>query len=68
MVINEIRGESGLGDRSGSSMSKCSADVNSDLGNGSFGVEMVPLGSKSAMLRMEIDVVEDVHKFDSTDL
>ena len=41
MVIKrfgELRGA--FGDRSASSMSKCSASVNSDLGNGSFLVKI----------------------------
>ena len=41
MVIKwSLGGESPFGDRPGSSMSKYSAAVNSDLGNGSFGVEI----------------------------
>ena len=39
MVIKpplDLRGESAGGDRSASSISKCSAGINSDLGNGSF--------------------------------
>ena len=39
MVIKryrELRGESAFGERPASSISKCSAGVNSDLGNGSF--------------------------------
>ena len=40
MVIKSFSGESAFGDRPASSMSKYSAAVNSDLGNGSFGVEI----------------------------
>ena len=43
MVIKrfrELRGESAFDDRSASSISKCSAGAKSDLGNGSFWVEI----------------------------
>ena len=38
--LQELRGESGFGDRPASSVSKFSAGVNSDLENGSFWVRL----------------------------
>ena len=46
-----------FGNRPASSMSKFSASVNSDLGNGFF-------GSKSVTLSLWIDVVENIREFD----
>ena len=39
-LYRELRGESAFGNRSASSLSKCSAGMNSDFGNGSFWVEI----------------------------
>ena len=55
MVIKQFRellGESAYGDRSASSMSKCS--VNSDLRNGSFWVESVTLTIKIDMRNLSL--------------
>ena len=61
MVIKwfrELRGESALnfGDRPATSMSKFSVGMNSDLGNGSFCVEIRDAN--------HVDVVEDLQEFD----